>query len=114
MLVALNILEGYDLEALGHNSAHYLHVVTEAMKLAFADRNQYVGDPRFVDVPTEALLSKDYAAARRELIRKDHAMVSAPPGDPKGNNAILEGAHRRLRRRSRADPKLVSAGESRR
>ena len=91
MLMALNILEGYDLEALGHNSAEYLHVVTEAMKLAFADRNQYVSDPRFVDVPTEALLSKDYAAARRELIRKDHAMVSAPPGDPKGNTAILEG-----------------------
>ena len=91
MLMALNILEGYELEALGHNSAEYLHVVTEAMKLAFADRNQYVGDPRFVDVPTEALLSKDYAAARRELIRKDHAMVSAPPGDPKGNTAILEG-----------------------
>ena len=91
MLMALNILEGYDLEALGHNSAEYLHVVTEAMKLAFADRNQYVGDPRFVDVPTEALLSKDYAAARRELIRKDRALVTAPPGDPKAGTASLEG-----------------------
>jgi len=91
MLIALNILEGYDLEALGHNSVEYLHVVTEAMKLAFADRNRYVGDPRFVDVPTEALLSKDYAAARRKLIRSDRAMVVAPPGDPRNGKALLEG-----------------------
>ena len=89
MLVALNILEGYDLEALGHNSVEYLHVVTEAMKLAFADRNRYVGDPRFVDVPTQALLSKDYASARRKLIRSDRAMVVVPPGDPRNGKALL-------------------------
>ena len=70
------------LEALGYNSVDYVHVVTEAKKLAFADRNRYVADPRHVDVPTDELLSKDYAAARRELIRMDRAMVLAPPGDP--------------------------------
>jgi gamma-glutamyltranspeptidase/glutathione hydrolase len=52
MLMALNILEGFDLPAMGHNSADYVHVVTEALKLSFADRNRWVADPRFLDVPT--------------------------------------------------------------
>lgn len=91
MLIALNILEGYDLEALGHNNAEYIHVVTEAMKLAFADRNRYVADPRFVEVPTEELLSKRYAASRRGLIKNDRAMVVAPAGDPKNGKAVVEG-----------------------
>lgn len=89
MLMALNILEGFDLRAMGHNSADYVHVVTEAMKLAFADRNQWVADPRFVDVPTEELLSKEYAAVRRTLIRMDQALVAPPPGDPVGLAAVL-------------------------
>lgn len=92
MLMALNILEGFDLEAFGYNSVDYVHVVTEAMKLAFADRNRYVADPRHVDVPTDELLSKDYAAARRELIRMDRAMVLAPPGDPRTITATIDGA----------------------
>ena len=91
MLMALNILEGYDLHAMGHNSADYLHVVTEAMKLAFADRNQWIADPRFVDVPTEELLSKEYAALRRQLIREDRALVAPPPGDPRAGVAVLAG-----------------------
>ena len=91
MLMALNILEGFDLEAMGHNSAEYLHVVTEAMKLGFADRNRYVTDPRFSDVPTEELLSKEYAAARGGLIRMDRAMSVAPAGDPRGMAAVAEG-----------------------
>jgi gamma-glutamyltranspeptidase / glutathione hydrolase len=84
MLEALNILEGFDLRAMGHNSAPYLHVVTEALKLSFADRNTYVGDPKFVhDIPMKALLSKPYAASRRALIDPDHAIVGEPlPGDP--------------------------------
>ena len=89
MLMALNILEGFDLKSMGHNSADYVHVVTEAMKLAFADRNQWVADPRFADVPTEELLSKDYATVRRELIRMDRAMVAPPPGDPRARLAVL-------------------------
>jgi gamma-glutamyltranspeptidase len=84
MLEALNILEGFDLKAMGHNSAPYLHAVTEALKLSFADRNKYVGDPKFVpNIPMKALLSKEYAAARRALIDPNHAIVGEPaPGDP--------------------------------
>jgi gamma-glutamyltranspeptidase/glutathione hydrolase len=93
MLMALNILEGYDLRASGWGSEEYFHLVTEAMKLAFADRNQYIGDPRFVEnMPVQELLSKEYAAERRKLVRKDRAIRrSAPPGDPRQNLAILEG-----------------------
>ena len=88
MLIALNILEGFDLVAMGHNSADYIHVVTEALKLAFTDRNRYVADPRFVDVPVEGLLSKEYAAARRGLIRMDRALTVPPPGDPRRKRAV--------------------------
>jgi gamma-glutamyltranspeptidase/glutathione hydrolase len=91
MLMALNILEGFDLVKMRHNTADYLHVVTEALKLAFADRNQWVADPRFVDVPTEELLSKQYAAARRDLIRMGRALVAPPPGDPVAGAAVLDG-----------------------
>ena len=94
MLIALNILEGYDLKALGQNSADYAHVVTEALKLAFADRNKYIGDPNFVkDMPVEGLLSKEYATARRGLIRMDRAIDGvAPAGDPRRRTALLPGA----------------------
>ena len=91
MLMALNVLESFDLETMGYNSPDYVHVVTEAMKLAFADRNRYVADPRFVDVPTDELLSKDYAALRRELIDMNRAMIVAPPGDPRGMTATIGG-----------------------
>jgi gamma-glutamyltranspeptidase/glutathione hydrolase len=82
MLEALKILEGFDLAAMGHNSADYIHHVVEALKLAFADRDAYIGDPRFVkDVPIDALLSDAHAARRRALIRKDRAIDGvAPPG----------------------------------
>jgi gamma-glutamyltranspeptidase/glutathione hydrolase len=85
MLQALNILEGFDLKAMGHNSVQYLHHVTEALKLAFADREAYLADPRFVkDIPMSGLLSKEYAARRRSLIRRDRAMDGpAPAGDPR-------------------------------
>lgn len=91
LLLALNILEGFDLPRMGHNSADYLHVVTEALKLAFADRNQYIADPRFAqDIPVESLLSRGYAEKRRELIRMDCAIAGvAPPGDPRRGDAIL-------------------------
>jgi gamma-glutamyltranspeptidase/glutathione hydrolase len=91
MLMALNILEGFDLRKMGHNSPEYIHVLTEAMKLAFADRNEYIADPRFVrDMPVEALLSKGYAKTRRSLIKMDKALAPpAPPGDPRDNKAVL-------------------------
>ncbi|MDA1315053.1 MAG: gamma-glutamyltransferase family protein [Acidobacteria bacterium] len=82
LLQALNILEGYDLKALGHNSPEYIHLLAEAMKLAFADREWYYADPDFVGVPRHGLLSKEYAAKRRDLIDLDHASMTLRPGDP--------------------------------
>jgi gamma-glutamyltranspeptidase / glutathione hydrolase len=85
MLQALNVLEGYDLKAMGHNSPQYLHVVAEALKLGFADRNKYVGDPKFVPpIPMKELLSKEYAAIRRAVIDPKRALQGEPPpGDPR-------------------------------
>ena len=81
----LNLLAGFDLKAMGHNSVAYIHHVTEALKLAFADRHRYVGDPRFVDVPVDVLLSREYAAARRRMLRSGEAWQEMPPaGDVKG------------------------------
>ena len=80
MLEALNILEGYDLKAMGHNSPEYLHVVIEAAKLAFADRDRYYGDPKFSKIPEEILLSKEYAAERRKLIDPKKASMESRPG----------------------------------
>ena len=79
ILQFLSLLEAYDLKALGHNSPAYVHLVTEAMKLGFADRERYYGDPRFVKVPMDALLSPAYAAQRRTLIREDKAWPDMPP-----------------------------------
>jgi gamma-glutamyltranspeptidase/glutathione hydrolase len=84
LLQALNLLDATELRKLGHNSAGYLHLVTEAVKLAFADREAYFGDPRVIDVPIEALLSSDYARARRKQIRADRAWPGLPPaGEPR-------------------------------
>ncbi|HZO71883.1 MAG TPA: gamma-glutamyltransferase [Ktedonobacteraceae bacterium] len=72
-LEMLNIIEGYDLKSLGYQTPEYLHVLLEAKKLAFADRDRYISDPTFVDVPVARLLSKDYAAQLRERIKPDRA-----------------------------------------
>ena len=80
MIEALNILEGFDLKAMGHNSPQYLHTVVEAAKLAFADRDEYYGDPKFSKIPEEILLSKDYAAERRKMIDPEHASIEHRPG----------------------------------
>ena len=79
---ALRLLEGFDLRAMGHCSADYVHVVTEAIKLAMADRDAYYADPNFVDVPLTALLSDAYTAIRRPLIDLREASHTARPGDP--------------------------------
>jgi gamma-glutamyltranspeptidase/glutathione hydrolase len=68
MLETLNILEGFDMRALGFNTADYIHKAVEAMKLAYADRDAYYGDPKFNKIPESVLLSKSYAAERRKLI----------------------------------------------
>lgn len=81
LLQTLNLLEGYDLAALGHNSAEYVHLVVECMKLAYADREFYYGDPDFADVPLERLLAKQYAAERRSLVDPCKASLELRPGD---------------------------------
>jgi gamma-glutamyltranspeptidase / glutathione hydrolase len=83
LIEALNLLDPAELTALGHNSIDYVHVVVEAIKLAFADRERWYGDPRFVEVPIERLISTEYATARRGLIRPGLAWPEMPPaGDP--------------------------------
>ena len=79
VLEALNILDGFDLAAMGHNSPAYIHTVTEALKLAAADREAYFGDPEFVDVPLDELLSAGCASRRRALLRSDRAWPEMPP-----------------------------------
>ena len=82
LLQTLNILENFDLKAMGHASADYLHTVVEAMKLAYADRDSYYADPEFVKVPAEGLLSKAYAKERAKLIDPKRASKSHIAGDP--------------------------------
>ena len=77
---ALNILEGYDLKSLPRAQAEHLYI--EASRLAFADRNAYLADPEYTDIPVAGLLNKDYATERRRLIDLGKAMASAPAGDP--------------------------------
>ncbi len=80
VLLALNILEGFDLQSLGHNSADYLHFLIEAIKLAFADGSRYVADPDFTDLPWERLLAKGYAERRRSLIDRNRAAKAVEAG----------------------------------
>jgi gamma-glutamyltranspeptidase/glutathione hydrolase len=83
LLQILNTLAEDDARSAGHNSAAYIHLLTEAMKLAFADRHAYYGDPRFVDVPVDGLLAPEYGRARRSLVRPSEAWPEMPPpGDP--------------------------------
>ena len=80
---ALHILEQFDLKAMGHNTPDYLHTVIEALKLAFSDRHHYYGDPDFVDVPLDGLLSKSFAKERAQAIERTAAHPEMPrPGDP--------------------------------
>ena len=79
LLQCLNVLEGYDLKAMGFGSSRYVHHVVEALRRAFADRARWLGDPAFVkDMPTARLVSKEYAEALRKTIREDRASVSSP------------------------------------
>lgn len=81
-LQMLNILEGFDVAAMGFGSTEYLHVQTEAKKLAFEDRARFYADPDFYQAPLEELLSKQYADRRRGLIKMDRALEFVPDGDP--------------------------------
>ena len=85
----LNILEGYDLQAMGHNSAAYVHHLTESMKLAYADRSLYLADPDFVDVPVTQLIDKAYAEQQRQRIDSNVATpsVDIAPGQLLGSES---------------------------
>jgi gamma-glutamyltranspeptidase/glutathione hydrolase len=85
----LNLLEGFDLKAMGHNSSTYIHTLAEALKLALADRDRYYGDPNFVKIPMNELLSKPYATLRRQLIDPQRASLAQIPGDPINMKPIL-------------------------
>ncbi len=104
LLQELNLLEQFDLESLGCNTSECIHLMVEAKKLAFADREAYVADPDFVDVPTDGLVSKEYAKARAALIDPQRATATVLPGDPwpyqrrrLGAGAPRAGASRGLR-----------------
>ncbi|MCG8425353.1 MAG: gamma-glutamyltransferase [Proteobacteria bacterium] len=79
-LQILNVLEGYDLRAMGFGSAEHIHAFVEAKKLAFADRARYYADPDFNKIPVKTLISKAYAAKRRKLIDRNRAARSVPAG----------------------------------
>lgn len=83
LMETLNMLERFDLRGMGHNTPQYVHTVVEAIKLALADREAFYGDPDFSTVPTDGLLSKEYAAVRARLIDPNKACPELPPaGDP--------------------------------
>src|SRR2546423_2301932 len=82
MIETLNMLDGFDLKRMGHNSPEYIHTVVEALKLGFADRDRYYGDTNFVQIPMRELLSPEYAAVRRKLINDNRASLEQQPGDP--------------------------------
>jgi gamma-glutamyltranspeptidase / glutathione hydrolase len=82
LLETLNMLEPFDIRGMKRNSADYIHTITEALKLAYADRDTYFADPDFVTVPAEGLLSKAYASERRKLIDPAHASKAYVAGNP--------------------------------
>jgi gamma-glutamyltranspeptidase/glutathione hydrolase len=82
LLQTLRLLEGFDLKKMGFNSADYIHTVIEAEKLALADRDEYYGDPNFVKVPMQQLLSAQYTEMRRKLMDPKKASLELRPGDP--------------------------------
>jgi gamma-glutamyltranspeptidase / glutathione hydrolase len=93
LMQALGMLATFDLRALGHNSGRYIHVVTEALKLAFADREHYYGDRADALASMGALLAPEYLRHRAALIRLDRAAAEAPPaGDPRARDGVARGA----------------------
>jgi gamma-glutamyltranspeptidase / glutathione hydrolase len=93
LMQALAMLATLDLRAMGHNSPRYIHAVVEALKLAFADRERYYGDPEHTAVPIAELLSPAYARERASLIRMDRAAPALPPpGDPRRGGTAPAGA----------------------
>jgi gamma-glutamyltranspeptidase / glutathione hydrolase len=111
LLQTLNILEGVDLQAFGADSADYIHNVHEAIKLAYADRNAFYGDPSFATVPLAGLLSKPYAAERRALIGP-RASLEQRVGDPFRFDPAVKPPPARYTPHSQGTPSGVAAGDT--
>jgi len=99
LAMVVNLLKGYDLASLPHNGPEHLHLLIESIKLAFADREHIFGDPNFVDVPVDRLLSDAYAQERRGQLHRDRAWPDLPPPgldarglDASGRRAVAVGA----------------------
>lgn len=90
ILQMLNLLEGFDLKGMGHNSAAYIHHLAEAMKLAYADRSQFLADPDFVEVPVAQLTSKSYAERQRALVDPGRA---TPSSEIAPGRVLVEESH---------------------
>ena len=88
LLQTLRLLEGFNLKKMGHLSTDYVHTLAEALKLGFADRDEYYGDPLFSDIPMESLLSDRYTRLRRPLIDMNMASLEVRPGDPINMKAV--------------------------
>ena len=116
MLQQLALLEGCDLDTVPAGSADWVHLVVEAGKLAFADREAWYGDPRFTEVPLTELLSAEYTAQRRELIDHDAASAALLPGSPGGRAPVLpdypEASHTAVAA-GVGEPTVASNGETR-
>lgn len=98
LLQELNLIEGFDLAHMGRDSAETIHLMVEAKKLAFADRERYLADPNFTDIPMRGLLSKEYAQERRRHINPARAATDVAPGNPwpfEGRAASMQGTARR-------------------
>ena len=111
LLQTLNILEGIDLKTFGVNTADYIHAVHEAIKLAYADRNAYYGDPAFAQVPMAGLLSKAYAAERRALIGPQ-ASLEHRVGDPFRFDPTVKAPSARYTPHSQGTPTPSSPGDT--
>ncbi len=112
LLQALNILEQFDLAKMGYASADYLHTVTEAMKLAYADRDTYYADPAFVQVPAEGLLSKAYAKERAALIDPAKASTTFIAGDPlKHDSKVKQWTFWKANETGAATPRTAGPGD---
>jgi len=111
LLQTLNILEGVDLQSFGANSTDYIHQVHEAIKLAYADRNAYYGDPAFATVPITGLLSKAYATERRALIGPQ-ASLEHRPGNPFKFDPVVKAPSATYTPHSQGDKSGATAGDT--
>jgi gamma-glutamyltranspeptidase/glutathione hydrolase len=107
MILFLNMLESFDLEALGYNTPEYIHILSQIINLGMSDSHKYVGDPDFVDIP-KALYSKEYARKRVELIDRDKAFSDMPPwGDPAAMKGVAVDSPRVFAQRKAASARPI-------